>query len=79
MCEGWDTINNYSYAVNGRIWVVWNPRKIRVSMVAEHEQALHFEMHDVYVGHTQQVIAAYGLNTSEQRKELWSFLKMQCQ
>ena len=24
-CEGWLSLNNYSEAINGRIWVLWNP------------------------------------------------------
>lgn len=40
ICKGWEGFSNYSTAVNGRIWVLWNPMIVKVSKVAEHEQAM---------------------------------------
>lgn len=74
MCRGWNCITNYQSAVNGRIWVVWNPKRVQVSCIKEHEQSLHSRMVDIQSGRWYEVIAVYALNTQEQRRELWKFI-----
>lgn len=68
--KGWDSITNYYVVVNGRIWCMWNPRKVLVRKVEEHEQAILCEVFDVLSGTSQHVLAIYALNTHDQRKAL---------
>lgn len=75
ICSGWESCQNYSSAINGRIWCCWNPRTVRVTYLEEHEQALHCEVLDVSTGRGQHLIALYAQYTHEQRKHLWGFLK----
>lgn len=60
--------------MNGRIWFCWNPQTVQAKVVREHEQAIHCEVLDVATSKIQNLIAVYGLNTSEQRNSLWSFV-----
>lgn len=76
--RGWQYINNYEFAVNGRVWVLWDPRRVYVNWVQGHEQAICCEIMDVETGRSQYFIAVYTCNTGEQRKRLWEFLKYQC-
>lgn len=69
--RSWDSVANYGVAVNGRVWICWNPRTVQVKLVEEHEQALHCEILDIRSGQVQHMIGVYALNTSEQRKDLW--------
>lgn len=77
ICKGWDHINNYNSAGNGRIWINWNPKRIQVRFIAEHEQALLCEIFHVQSGQTQVLLAVYALNTIEQRKQMWEFVVQQ--
>lgn len=74
MCKGWNNINNYNSAVNGRIWICWNPKRVRVKLVVEHEHVMMCEVLDVYSGNSQLLIVVYALNTMVNRKILWEFV-----
>lgn len=78
ICRGWNAVNNYGFANNGRIWVSWNPRKVVIKEVQGHEQALVCEVVDVFTGLSQILVAVYASNTHDQRKRLWEFLKVHC-
>lgn len=75
ICRGWEFVNNYSTAVNGRIWVCWNPKMVQVTLLRQHEQAIVCQVLDIHSGRVQQVMAIYALNTTEQRKDLWKFIE----
>lgn len=74
MCRRWKHISNYNSAVNGRVWINWNPRKVHVQYIAEHEHALLCELLQVRTGKSFLLLAVYALNTNDQRKSLWEFL-----
>lgn len=60
--------------MNGKIWVLWNLKSVKLTNIAEHEQALHCEILGVITGKCQNLIAIYGQNSHEQRKDMWRFL-----
>lgn len=70
--RGWEHINNYASAVNGRVWVNWNPRSVQVSIIEE--QAILCEVLDIQTGGSQLLMAVYALNTVEHGKPLWEFI-----
>lgn len=72
-------MNNYESAVNGRVWICWNPKVVHVSDMEEHEQAVVCQVLDIQVGITQRLVVVYALNTIEQMRELWSFVEMVAQ
>lgn len=74
----WNSLNNYDYAVNGRIWIMWDPKKVSVRLVEGHEQAVCCELLDVESGLSQYFVAVYACNTGERRKSLWEFLRHLC-
>lgn len=75
--KGWNHINNYTSAENGRIWLNWNPQRVQIRWMAEHEQAIMCEMQDIQSGKIQVLIVVYALNTIEHRKQLWEFICQQ--
>lgn len=73
--RGWSAVNNYDKASNGRVWILWDPKKVSITVIQTHAQAICCEIVDVETGQGQYFVAVYALNTMEQRKELWNFLK----
>lgn len=79
ICRSWSSINNYRRAENGRIWILWNPKKVQITMLEDHEQEIHCELLDTHSGKGNQLIVVYALNTSSQRKGLWEFITSRTQ
>ncbi|XP_019224481.1 PREDICTED: uncharacterized protein LOC109206146 [Nicotiana attenuata] len=68
----WEGINNYQYAQNGRVWVLWDPRWYSVKLLKAGDQYVHCQITD-NVGKIDCLITVvYGHNTIEQRKALWA-------
>lgn len=70
----WQVIDNYEKHNNGRIWVLWNENKINVNLTASSNQYVHCVIHHTNGTFVMWLTAIYGLNTLEQRKQLWILL-----
>lgn len=63
--------------IGGRIWILWNPNYISVTLVSMTAQLIHSA---VYVGtNSFAFTAVYDLHTQEARGSMWNDLKdIQC-
>lgn len=75
MVPGWDALNNYSNAINGRIWLVWDLNWYTMNFLKESLQFLRCNITDKKGNFDCLVIAFYGFNTVDQRKALWDDFK----
>lgn len=63
ICRGWECVDNYDFAYNGRLWIVWNAKK--VGFVQASDQ--HCHVLDMSLGYSFDLIAVYGHNSIELR------------
>lgn len=68
----WEGINNYQYAQNGRVWVLWDPRWYSVKLIKAGAQYVHYQLTDNLGKIDCLITVVYGHNTIEQRRALWS-------
>ncbi|XP_039007845.1 uncharacterized protein LOC120135683 [Hibiscus syriacus] len=67
----WEACCNYNHAANGRIWVLWR-RCMDCSVVSVFDQCISVRC--AIGGNTFILIAVYGLNEGNGRRQLWSQL-----
>ncbi|XP_077228456.1 uncharacterized protein LOC143861414 [Tasmannia lanceolata] len=72
---GWKCVPNYSHAVNGRIWVIWNPATIHFAPITVSDQFVHGHVHLLQSRKEILLTAIYARNYGGDRKRLWDFLK----
>lgn len=41
LVPGWKSLNNYPFAINGRIWVMWDDNKLEVSLIKDLAELIH--------------------------------------
>jgi len=71
-CLGMECINNYQSAVNGRIWCIWDKKKVVVRELAQSDQFIHMEV-DVLANQFRFLCTAiYAANTAACRSQLWT-------
>ncbi|XP_058776813.1 uncharacterized protein LOC131651162 [Vicia villosa] len=71
----WDWIDNYDYHPNGRIWVMWKHKELKVKIQTKGDQFIHCELSDNY-GHKLCLITfIYAHNQLMERKKLWKEIK----
>ncbi|XP_070002748.1 uncharacterized protein [Nicotiana sylvestris] len=71
----WEMYDNYQTAVNGRIWLVWDPQWCEVRMVRAEAQILHCEITSKIGDIRCYLTIVYGFNTVEHKRALWENLK----
>ncbi|KAG5571297.1 hypothetical protein H5410_061063 [Solanum commersonii] len=71
----WNMIHNYTNAMNGRIWIVWDENVYQVEELTQGAQYLHCAVlsRDKKIDCCMTVV--HGFNTIEQRRTLWSELR----
>ncbi|XP_070015336.1 uncharacterized protein [Nicotiana sylvestris] len=72
---GCEVINNYNAAVNGRIWILWDPNCYDVKLIKAEAEAIHCIVSKVSNDGIYAISVVYGFNTGEKRKHLWENLK----
>ncbi|XP_058776932.1 uncharacterized protein LOC131651274 [Vicia villosa] len=45
--NNWNVINNYKHHDNGRIWIVWDPKRVNLEEITMTEQMIHCRMYNV--------------------------------
>ncbi|XP_019251069.1 PREDICTED: uncharacterized protein LOC109229979 [Nicotiana attenuata] len=76
IAPGWEMINNYNAAVNGRIWVKYGLlTTITVKLIKAEAQVLHCTVTNAMRDEEYAISIVYGYNTVEQRRQLWDNLK----
>ena len=69
--HGWKVLHNYSYARNGRIWMLWKD-DFQVSLIASNDQSITVNVE--YDSKRFFFTAIYGCNEGMERRRLWSHL-----
>ncbi|KAK9697361.1 hypothetical protein RND81_08G032700 [Saponaria officinalis] len=72
--KAYNSFCNYSTHYNGRIWVLWNPVTIQVTVLEEHSQVVHCQAHHHATGKVFHISFVYGSNSADERIALWSVL-----
>lgn len=67
----WQVIENYSHSVNGRIWILWDDKRIEVKKISCIDQAIHCGMYNLDGSFIQRLTAIYASNKIEERRKLW--------
>lgn len=65
---------NYQSAVNGRIWLTWDPKVYNIGIERVESQLIHCIVRGRLDGFKTCLTLIYGFNTVEQRKTLWRSL-----
>ncbi|XP_015158439.1 uncharacterized protein [Solanum tuberosum] len=71
---GWHSLNNYSWAVNGRVWIVWNPNYYQITHIRSTSQSIHCLINGNNGTLVCFITVIYAYNSIEQRKVLWAEL-----
>lgn len=73
--SGWNWYDNTCLDSKGRIWLVWNPRGVDVTVLQSSLQYIHCCVRDSAKNMKFEFTAVYGLHTVDDRKGLWDDLK----
>ncbi|XXG79979.1 hypothetical protein AAC387_Pa09g0941 [Persea americana] len=71
--SGWRESSNIATGSTARIWVLWDPRLVHVTVNASTNQCMHCEV--IYGTKHFFLIACYGSNDYMQRRELWKTIR----
>lgn len=63
IAPGWEILNNYNDAVNGRIWVIWDPNYYSVTLLKAEAQIIHCSVKDIMKDQECILSVVYGFNT----------------
>ncbi|KAL6584554.1 hypothetical protein OROMI_003843 [Orobanche minor] len=69
------TTNNYSSAIKGRIWVLWDNKEVSFQVISSTDQIVHGEVQNKAGTIAFLVIFVYAYNTREERLPLWAELR----
>lgn len=69
--SSWAFNDNYSSAVNGRIWVCWNTSYVTFQPVCCTDQTVHGLVSDIAGTISFYITYVYGCNTGDARKGSW--------
>ncbi|KAH0698460.1 hypothetical protein KY284_012675 [Solanum tuberosum] len=75
IAPGWDIHSNYQDAINGRIWLLWDPNCYDITLHHKSSQLIHCLVRDRSNDQQLLVTVIYAFNTIDQRKPLWQDLK----
>ena len=69
--DGWRMLNNYAYAINGRIWFLWTGQ-LQVDLIDSMDQCITCS---ITTASKEFVLSAiYGSNEGVERRRLWAHL-----
>lgn len=69
---GWESVDNYQFAPNGRIWVLWDKQFAQVQVIGGSDQHLHCHVNlDQY---QFKMTVVYAKNSAREREVLWPLL-----
>ncbi|XP_070001898.1 uncharacterized protein [Nicotiana sylvestris] len=70
----WEILHNYICATNGRIWLIWDTRYYKVTLIRAEVQVVHCLVNGIIGDQECLLTVVYGYNTIQQRKQLWDNL-----
>ncbi|KAL6505387.1 hypothetical protein OROGR_025204 [Orobanche gracilis] len=68
-------VDNYSSAINGRIWVLWDNKEVSFQVISSTDQTVHGEVQNKAGTIAFLVTFVYAYNTREERSPLWAELR----
>ncbi|XP_019255176.1 PREDICTED: uncharacterized protein LOC109233767 [Nicotiana attenuata] len=71
----WHFKDNYEYAPNGRIWLIWKEANVHVAVLENTDQMIHCLVKDKNSAFTSYITFVYGLHTTQHRIPLWRSLR----
>ncbi|KAF8037236.1 hypothetical protein BT93_B0217 [Corymbia citriodora subsp. variegata] len=71
---GWLWISNYTFSPRGRIWVGWDPNRVKFDALLAHGQAIHGKLSDLSSGISFNLSVIYEEHTFGARRLLWADL-----
>ena len=75
MMPNWSFITNCQADSIGRIWVGWNPVKIKLTVLLNNTQMIHTRIEHADLTTTFEISFIYGLHTTLDRRPLWRDIK----
>ncbi|XP_043700095.1 uncharacterized protein LOC122650777 [Telopea speciosissima] len=72
---GWSFLSNYSHHPDGRIWIIWDPSKIKISLISSSAQFLHLSFSDSLNQFSFFFTVTYAFNCPVLRQDLWTDLR----
>ena len=72
--RNWNVLDNYDNHSNGRIWILWNPMVVKITLIESSSQLIHCYLENINGNFACHFTAIYGLNKIEERRELWEHL-----
>ena len=76
MISHWHYVTNCQTDSIGRIWVGWNPNKIKLTVLISNSQLMHVQIDNLDLSVTFFASFIYGLHTVQDRRSLWRDLKI---
>ena len=77
MISHWHYVTNCQADSIGRIWVGWNPDKIKLNVLISNSQLMHVQIENIDLSVTFYASFIYGLHSVQDRRPLWRDLN-QC-
>ncbi|XP_070029945.1 uncharacterized protein [Nicotiana sylvestris] len=71
----WKVEDNYAFAPNGRIWIMWKETIVHVAILESADQLIHCQVKDKNSTFTSYITFVYGLHTIQHRVSLWRSLR----
>ena len=75
MFPNWHFVTNSTTELTGRIWVGWNPDKIKLTVLLKCSQMIHVKIEIIESSVSFMASFVYGLHTPFDRRSLWRELK----
>lgn len=70
LVPGWKSLNNCSFAINRRIWVIWDDNKLELALIKDLSQLIHCHVIKRVFGMECLATVVNDFNTLEQRQSL---------
>lgn len=70
-----DSIDNYSYSHKGRIWFLWDKRRVGAQIIEIADQFIHCKINLLDAGKSFFVTILYAWNEAVDRESLWAALR----
>lgn len=71
----WKFVGNYTYAHNGRIWLIWNSAKVSVACLSVTGQLVHCRITDLENSDCFLASFIYAANIVQERVSLWADIR----
>lgn len=69
--NGFNLLHNYTSSSSGRIWFLWDSRKMRIREIGQNDQILHVEVENFLLKTSFIFSMVYVASLLEERSSLW--------